>query len=49
MKAICHSYQDYAQTSVCMFTVAMEMPTNKGENDIFHNLRHFSAVSEASN
>ena len=29
IKAICHSYQDYAQRSVCMFTVAMEMPTNK--------------------
>ena len=29
MKAMRHNYQDYAQTSVCMFTVAMEMSTNK--------------------
>ena len=36
IKGICHSYQDYAQTSVCMFTVAMETPTKKGENDSFH-------------
>ena len=29
IKATSHSYQDYAKTSVCMFTVAMETPTNK--------------------
>ena len=29
LKAICHSYQAYAQMSVCMFTVAMETSTNK--------------------
>ena len=29
IKAICHSYQNYAQSSVCTFTVAMETSTNK--------------------
>ena len=29
IKAICHSYQNYAQLSVCMLTVAMETLTNK--------------------
>ena len=29
IKAKSHSYQHYAQTSVCMFTVAMETPPDK--------------------
>ena len=29
IKAICDSYQDYAQTSVCMITIAMETLTNR--------------------
>ena len=49
IKAICHSYQDYAQRSVCIFTVAMETPTNKVKMIFFYDLRHFSAVSEAFN
>ena len=28
IKGMCHSYQDYAQIFVYMFTVAMEMSTN---------------------
>ena len=44
IKSICHSYQEYAKKSVCMFTVAMET----GKNAIFHNFRHFPAVSEVS-
>ena len=29
IKAICHSYKDYAQISVSLFTVAMDTPTGK--------------------
>ena len=49
IKEICHSYQDYAQTSVCMFTVAMETPTNKVKMTFFIFFDIFSAVSGASN
>ena len=35
IKGICHSYQDYAQTSVCMFTVAMETLTNMAKMPFF--------------
>ena len=28
-KEICHSYKDYAQTSVCVFIIAMETSINK--------------------
>ena len=34
-KVICHSYQDYVQTSDCMSTVAMETTTNKVKNPFF--------------
>ena len=30
-----YSYQDYAQTSVCMFTVTMETPIHKVKMPIF--------------
>ena len=36
----------YTQTLVCMFTVAIETPTNKAK---FQNFQHLSAVFEASN
>ena len=29
IKAVCHSYPDFAPKSVCMFTVAMETSINK--------------------
>ena len=35
MKATCHSYQDYAQKSVWLFTAAMETPTNKVKMPFF--------------
>ena len=48
-KALCHSYQDCAQTNVCMFTVAMQTPINKVKKNILHNLQHLLAVFKASN
>ena len=35
IKVVCHSYQDYTETSVCMFTVAMETPINKVKMSFF--------------
>ena len=35
IKATHHCYQDYAQKSVCMFTVATETPTNKVKMPFF--------------
>ena len=46
IKAQCHSYQDYAQTSVCMFTSAMETPINKVKMPFF--IITFFAASKAS-
>ena len=35
IRGICRSYQDFAQTSLCMFSVAMETPTNKVKMTFF--------------
>ena len=35
IKATRHTYQDYAKKSVCMFTIAMETPTNKVKMPFF--------------